>query len=294
MGWSRLGMRSVSILGAGTVATMLSMAVATAPASAQSMVERGKYLVDGIGGCGNCHTPRGGPAKGKFLAGGFKFGGGPAPFESYSSNITPDAETGIGNWTDEQLIVSIREGKRPDGSVVGIPMPIEFYSHMSDNDAKAIVAYMRTVTPVKNKVKKSMYKMPLRAGHAVSGVADVAPSNRLKYGEYLVKVGHCMECHSPQIRGRIDHVNQMGAGGRSFKGPWGESIAANITPDKATGLGSWTDAQIKRAITEGVRHDGSKLRPPMCFDCYSKMTDSDVDAMIAFLRTIKPMKNKVR
>ena len=262
--------------------------------AAETLAERGSYLVKGIGGCGNCHTARGGPMKGVELAGGNSFGGPKAPFKSYASNITPDLETGIGSWTDGQIVTAIREGKRPDGSAIGPPMAIDFYKHMSDRDAKAIVAYMRSVKPVTNKVPKSVYRIPLRAGNPVGRVADLSPSNKVAYGEYQVQIGHCMECHTPMVKGHPDLKNRMGAGGRKFTGPWGGVIAANITPDKETGIGNWTDAQIRRAITKGVRHDGSKLRPPMCYRCYDIMTEADVDAVVGYLRTLNPIRNNVR
>jgi mono/diheme cytochrome c family protein len=261
---------------------------------AETLAERGAYLVNGIAGCGNCHTPRGGPMKGVELAGGFSFGGDKAPFKSYAANITPDRKTGIGAWTDAQLVTAIREGKRPDGSVIGPPMAIDFYKYMSDRDAKAIVAYLRSVKPVKHKVPKSVYRIPLHAGKPVGRVADVSRADKIAYGDYQVRIGHCMECHTPMVKGRPDLKNRLGAGGRNFEGPWGEVISANITQDKATGIGGWTDAQIKRAIRKGVRHDGTKLRPPMCFRCYVTMTAADMDAVVSYLRTVKPVRNNVR
>src|SRR5215510_12198324 len=119
--------------------------VAPSAASAQSPLARGTYLMNGIVACGNCHTPQTpqGPVAGKELAGGtpFREGFGVA----YAPNITPDAETGIGKWTDEQIIAAIREGKRPDGTIIGPPMPIVLYRGISDDDARAIVAYLRKV-----------------------------------------------------------------------------------------------------------------------------------------------------
>jgi mono/diheme cytochrome c family protein len=264
------------------------------PTFAQSLVAKGKYLVEGIGGCGNCHTARGGPMKGVNLAGGNSFGGPKAPFKSYAPNITPDPETGIGNWSDTQIITAIREGKRPDGSVIGPPMAIDFYKYMSDNDAKAIVAYLRTVKPVKHKTPKSEYRIPLHPGKPVGNVPDVSPSDKIAYGEYQVRIGHCMECHSPMVKGHPDLKNRLGAGGRTFRGPWGESVAANITPHKGTGIGAYTDAEIKRVITKGIKKDGTKLRPPMCTRCYDKMTEADLDAMVAYLKSIKPIKNELK
>jgi len=261
---------------------------------AETLLERGAYLVNGIAGCGNCHTPRGGPMKGVELAGGFSFGGDKAPFKSYAANITPDRETGIGKWTDAQLVTAIREGKRPDGSVIGPPMAIDFYKYMSDRDAKAIVAYLRSVKPVKHKVRKSVYRIPLHAGKPVGHVPDVSPADKVAYGEYQVRIGHCMECHTPMVKGHPDLKKRLGAGGRSFEGPWGETISANITQDKTTGIGGWTDAQIKRAITHGIDNRGTKLRPPMCYRCYVAMTPADMDAVVSYLRTVKPVSNDVR
>jgi len=279
----------VAMCGFVTVVAGLSGAGA-----AETQLERGAYLVNGIAGCGNCHTARGGPMKGVELAGGFPFGGDKAPFKSYAANITPDRETGIGKWTDAQLVTAIREGKRPDGSVIGPPMAIDFYKYMSDRDAKAIVAYLRSVKPVKHKVPKSVYRIPLHAGEPVGRVADISPADKVAYGEYQVQIGHCMECHTPMVKGHPDLKKRLGAGGRKFEGPWGETISANITQDKATGIGGWTDAQIKRAITKGVRHDGTKLRPPMCYRCYTTMTVADLDAVVSYLRTVKAVRNDVR
>ena len=127
----------------------------------------GAYLVKGIAGCGNYHTARGGPMKRIELAGGNSFGGPKAPFKSYAPNITPDLGTAIGAWANAQLVTAIREGKRPDGSAIGPPMAIEFYKYMSDRDAKAIAAYLRSVKPVKHKVPEPVYRIPLRAGKPV-------------------------------------------------------------------------------------------------------------------------------
>lgn len=273
--------------------TMSFLVFLAFPVAAETTLERGAYLVNGIAGCGNCHTPRRGPMKGVPLAGGFKFGGPKAPFEAYAPNITMDRETGIGAWTDEQIIVAIREGKRPDGSVIGPPMPIELYNHMSDRDSKAIVAYLRTVKPVKNKVRKSVFRMPLHAEKPAGKVADVSRADPVRYGAYLAgPVGHCIECHTPMVRGKFDYKNDVGRGGRPFRGPWGVAVSRNITPHPEDGLGKWSDAQIKKAITLGVRPDGTKLNPPMAYRLYKTMKAADVDAMVAYLRSLKPLATK--
>ena len=265
------------------------MLASTVAAQAESRLERGRYLMQSIVACGNCHTPQGpnGPLPGMELAGGLKMED--KPFTAYASNITPDKETGIGKWTDAQIIAAIRDGVRPDGSIIGPPMPIGLYKGLSDNDAKAIVAYLRSVKPVKNKVAKSDYRIPLPPsyGPPASKVADVSPKDKLAYGKYLAgPAGHCIECHSPPgANGAPDIENRLGAGGFSFFGPWGTSVSTNITP---TGLARYSDADLKKVITTGVRPDGSKLKPPMGTAYYAKMRAADLDAMVAYLRALPP------
>ena len=263
--------------------------VVGATAQAESRVERGRYLVQSIVACGNCHTPQGpnGPIPGMELAGGLKIED--KLFTAITSNITPDRETGIGKWTDAQIIASIREGKRPDGSIIGPPMPIGLYRGMSDSDVRAIVAYLRSVKPVRNKVARSEYRMPLppNYGPPVGKVADVSPKDKVAYGRYLAgPLGHCVECHSPAgPQGAPDLENKLGAGGFSFYGPWGTSVSTNITP---TGLSKYSDADLRKVIATGVRPDGSKLKPPMGVPYYAKMRAADMDALVAYLRSLPP------
>jgi len=266
------------------------------PAQADTPLERGAYLMKGIVACGNCHTAKGGPMAKHELAGGFNMKEG--PIDAMTPNLTPDKETGIGNWSDAQLMVAIREGKRPDGSLIGPPMPYDLYRGLSDKDTRAIIAYLRNLKPVRNATRKSIYKMPLPPayGPPVGSIPDVPRTDKVKYGEYLAgPLGHCMECHTPMTKPPMrDYKNMMGAGGFVFHGPWGESVAANITPDNETGIGKWTDVQIKKAITDGARPDGTKLRPPMAFAYYKNISDHDLNAIVAYLRSLKPIKNEVR
>ena len=142
---------------------------------AETPLERGTYLMKSVVDCGNCHSTRG--PDGRFVE-GMELAGGlvinDEVFTAHVPNITPDEETGIGAWTDEQIILAIRDGKRPDGSLIGPPMPFSQYRGMSDNDVKAVVAYMRSVPPVKNVVPKSEYRIPLPPawGPPVGQVAD--------------------------------------------------------------------------------------------------------------------------
>ena len=196
-------------------------ALLTTGAAAETPLERGAYLVKTIGACGNCHTPKGArgvPIADKEMAGGFKFD--EKPFTAYASNITPDPETGIGKWTDQQIIDAIRKGKRPDGSTIGPPMPIELYRDIAEDDVKAIVAYLRSLKPVKNKVPKSVYRIPLPPSYGpVTTAKTVSRGDKVAYGAYLAgPIGHCTECHStPDARGVADFKN--GLGGRRPRVP---------------------------------------------------------------------------
>jgi Cytochrome c len=98
-----------------------------------------------------------------------------------------------------------------------------------------------------------------------------------------------MECHTPKVNDRLDFANGLGKGGQTFHGPWGESVSRNITSHPEKGIGAWSDSEIKRAITQGIRKDGSHLKPPMGFDWYARMTDADLGAIVAYLRTVPPM-----
>jgi mono/diheme cytochrome c family protein len=254
------------------------------------LLERGKYLMEGVVACGNCHVARGDngrPLFDKGLSGGMLFD--EPPFKAYAPNITTDADTGIGKWSDAQLARAIREGIRPDKSIIGPPMPMEFYRRLSDADLAAIVAYLRAQPAVSNKVPKSQYAIPLPAdyGPAVKHVTAPLASNKVKYGEYLADIGHCMECHTPRDDKGMLQRARLGAGGQVFRGPWGASVSRNLTPH-ATGLKNWTDAQIAHAIREGVDRDGKPYQPPMAFAFYKHINDADMSALIAYLRSLKP------
>jgi mono/diheme cytochrome c family protein len=130
-------------------------------ANAQSdLVKRGDYLVNGILTCGNCHSPKGPPAAiaGKDFSGGLSWD--EPPFKVTAPNITPDKETGIGTWTDAQIKTLMRTGIRPNDVHVAMIMPTGFYHVMTDPDLDAVVAYLRTLKPVSNRVADPIYKMP--------------------------------------------------------------------------------------------------------------------------------------
>lgn len=277
------------------VVTALALLAVCAPATRAKdarLVERGAYLMNGIVACGNCHARRdkdGRVLSELGLSGGMLFD--EEPFKAYAANITPDPETGIGKWTDQQIIRAFREGIRPNGTVIGPPMPVAFFRGISDDDAKALVAYLRAQPPVKHVVPKSEYRMklPPAYGPPIKAKVTAPPRSDLRaYGAYLAgPLGHCMDCHTPWVQG-IPDMAQVGAGGNPLKGPWGVSISRNLTPHES-GLKHWSDAEIARAIREGRSRDGSPLRPPMAFDWYKNIDDADMKALIVYLRSLKPL-----
>jgi mono/diheme cytochrome c family protein len=283
----RFGLTRLAVSAALVIALS---AVMLASASAQSaLVKRGDYLVNTIMTCQNCHTPIGpkGPDFSKAFSGGLEFD--EPPFKVTASNITQDKETGIGTWTDAQIKTLLRTGKRPDGVQVAEVMPTSFYGIVTERDMDAIVAYLRTLKPIKNKVPAPVYKIPL-PHHAFPGsekpYTEAMLKDKVKNGFYLVTIGHCMECHTPFGKKGKDFVGDLGKGGMEFPGPWGKSVSRNITSSKTKGIGAWTDAQIKTAITKGIDEDGKHLKPPMGYPYYDRMTAADLDAVVAYLRTV--------
>jgi mono/diheme cytochrome c family protein len=259
-------------------------------ASAQTAVQRGAYLVNGVMSCGNCHSPKGPPAAvaGKEFSGGLSWD--EPPFKVTASNITPDKETGIGAWNAADIKKALVQGVRPNGVPIAAIMPSAFYGILTSGDLDATVAYLQSLKPVTNKVPDPIYKMPV-SRHAFPGTdkpytpADLR--DKVKLGFYMVSIGHCMECHTPMARGELE-IGKLGTGGREFKGPWGLTVSRNITSHREKGIGAWSDAEIKTAITQGKRKDGTALKPPMDYPAYAKVTNADLDAIVAYLRTVPP------
>ena len=264
----------------------------TGAAFAQSAVERGDYLVNTILTCGNCHTPRG---PGGVFDMGKQLSGGPQTWDTPSytvkgANVTPDPDTGIGKWSDAEIKRSLLDGVRPNGTPIAPIMPFNFYKIMTPADLDAVVAYLKSVPAVANQVQAPTYKAAMHGDIPPGAERPMNPadfSDPVKRGFYLVTIGHCMGCHTPEVNHRRDW-NALGKGGEEFKGPWGVAVARNITSHREKGIGAWTDAEIKTAITQGKRRDGSPLKPPMGYGLYAKMTDADLDAMVAYLRTVPP------
>ena len=268
---------------------------------AETPVERGAYLVNTIMACGNCHSPRdaeGRQTTDKAFSGGFTFT--TPPFIASAANITADTETGIGSWSDAEIKRALVEGTRPDhGHLAGVPlaaiMPANFYKALLPDDLDAIVAYLRTVKAIRNQVPDPVYKAPVRRdaySDADAGFSKAMPADPARRGAYLVTIGHCMECHSTWSRGVSDFKTGLGGGGRPFPprdgSPEGTppSIVPNITAHPTAGIGGWTDAEIIRAVTQGVGRDGRPLKPPMAYGYYAGLKSSDLADIVAYLRTV--------
>jgi len=265
------------------------VATASAQSTQSDLVKRGDYLVNGILTCGNCHTPKGptGDIMDKAFSGGLSWD--EPPFKVTAPNITQDKETGIGKYTDAEIKQVLRKGIKPNGTPVAMIMPSGFYEIMTDRDLDAVVAYLRTIKPISNKVADPIYKMA--QGHPIppggeKPFTEGMFNDKVKHGQYLVTIAHCMECHTPMgPRGR-EFATKLGTGGFEFPGPWGVSVSRNITQSKTKGIGAWSNDEIKRAITTGVSKDGSKLKPPMGYHYYATVTGSDLDDIVAYLRTV--------
>jgi cytochrome c553 len=264
----------------GVLAALLAGAAivpASAAQGAGDALERGRYLMETVGGGA------------RFSQDGVAFGAAP--------NITPDRETGIGRWSDAGIIRAIREGVRPDGSYLGPVMAFDMYRRISDGDMHAIVAYLRSMPPVRNMVPRTAWRTPRRTpyGPPAGHVPDPPRTDRVTYGAYLAgPLAECVACHTPYgSDGRPDYAHRLGAGGTSFETPRGEAIAGNITPDRDTGLGDFTVTQIKSMIVSGVRPNYSRANPVMPHRRFAGLAPEDLDAIVAYLRALKPVRNMI-
>jgi mono/diheme cytochrome c family protein len=263
-------------------------------------IARGKYVFGATGGCG-CHTIKGQPAN----AGGRRYDG---PFGTvYSSNITPDRETGIGTWTDEQLVTAIRLGRRPNGERLLPVHPYTVFNGMTAEDLRTLVAFLRTVQPVKRANQPKRITVPLfesvflpawLAAFAPRETPPAtAPAAGAARGEYLVRaVGHCGECHTPRTMTMATDNSRFLAG--NPKGPEDAAIP-NITPDNATGLGKWSAEDIAEYLGTGNKPDGDVAGGLMgeviegTLAGYKDLTKADRLAIAQFLKSIPAVSNKI-
>ena len=294
-------------LGVLPLAAALAAGILPAPAgAAETPLERGRYLVTTVLACGNCHTPKDGDGRavaGKELAGG-GLGFDIPPFAGVAANLTPDVETGLGGWSDAEIKRAITHAERPPrgllaGKPLGQPMAANFFKAILPGDLDAIVVYLRALPPVRNPLPPPVYRAPpQREPFALADRGFVAAdlNDKVRRGAYLATIAHCLECHTPVDKGVLQLESALGAGGRPFlpsfvKGlpeSWKGAASRNVTADRERGLGAWSDAEIKRAITQGIGRDGRRMQEPMPYAWYAGLRDDDLDAIVAYLRTLPP------
>lgn len=268
--------------------------------SNEARLIRGKYLVEGVNGCFGCHTDLdwskpGAPPQAGREGSGHIWSDQDLPW-LVAPNITPDKETGIGNWTDDTLARAIREGIGHDGRALFPMMPYQHYRLMSDEDLASVIVYLRTVPPVKNQLPTT--KMPFPLNFLIQNVpqpvtAAVQPpslTNQVANGEYLVHMAACADCHTPQEKGQPIPGMEF-AGGFLLHEPKGDVVSANITP-AASGIGYYNEATFIQAMRTG-KVGARPLRASMPFYFFAKMSDQDLAAIFAYLKTLKPVKHQL-
>lgn len=253
---------------------------------------RGKYLVQGLAGCEVCHTPRDWTQHGAPALPGMELAGQALPLPGFpgtisAPNITPDRETGGGNWTDDQYARAIREGILHNGETLFPLMPYSMYKDMSDDDLAAVVAYVRSVPAVHNTPPPTHINFPVNL--LVRGVPEpvtapvTAPvaGDVVARGKYMSRLG--CGCHQSEKLGY--------GGGEELIGPWGTATSANITPD-ASGISYYNEATFITTLRTGYV-GARKLNSIMPFGDFKNLNDDDLKAIYAFLKTVPAVKHRV-
>jgi mono/diheme cytochrome c family protein len=278
--------------------------------SIKQVVARGEYLANHVAGCMDCHSKRDftkyagpvipGSEGGGGLLFGPKFG---LPGMIYGKNITPDAATGIGAWTDDDILRAMTQGINKKGDTLFPIMPYPNFNRMAKTDLLSIIAYIRTLKPISNAVPARQIFVPIAAvypGKFLQPTVDsnMAPpaSDVVKYGGYLAMVADCGTCHSPLTPQGPDHT-RMFAGGYIFDLGSNKVTSANITPD-STGIGNWSEERfMNKFITyrdsSQINRDPGNQNTIMPLSLYAGMKDEDLKAIYAYLRTVQPISNVV-
>jgi hypothetical protein len=282
------------------------------------LLARGTYLVEHVLLCNDCHSERdwtlySGPAKPPYGAGrecmtrqtqtiGIRVSEGQGNFPGILCirNITPDPESGIGNWTDGEIIRAMREGVDHRGLGLFPIMPYFIYRSISDQDADAIVAYMRNLEPVKAQRPERDIDFPMSTlielfPEPLDGpVPHPDEADTVAYGEYLATVARCGFCHTPrQNQGKDGIPGKHFAGGVPFALGSKLTPSKNLTPD-VTGIGTWTkDAFIARFRHFGDPRPVASLEENTLMDwsAYAGMTEADLGAIYDFLQSLPPVKS---
>jgi mono/diheme cytochrome c family protein len=270
--------------------SLLSCLTTAANAEDKALIEKGQYLAR-AGDCIACHTNPGGA----LFAGGFAM---PTPFGTlYSSNITPDPTTGIGNWNADQFYGALHTGRFPDGGLMYPAMPFAEYTKVTREDSDAIFAYLRSVPPVHQPNRPHDLRFPFNNRELILGwrtlffnegefKPDPAKSAEWNRGAYLVQgLGHCTMCHTP--------INALGGNAQSqeFEGgliPMQNWYAPSLTSNKEAGLGDWSIDEISGLIRTGISHRGAVYGPmaEVTFDSLQYLNDADTRAMAIYLKSL--------
>jgi len=246
--------------------------------------ERGAYLVRGVMVCGHCHTP-GGVAAGEGVA---ELSGDVWDFGQFHKsipNITPDMETGIGAWSENEIVMALRTGERPDGTRLSPLMPWQWYANLTDYDAYSVAKFLKSIPAVGNPIPRNPETgTPDDLNRVMPDLPPADSSDKVAYGGYLVGLGHCLECHTKA--GDIE--NSLGAGGYVFN--LGEVIAvsANITPHPQDGIPNYTVEDFKTLFKTGLRPDGTHVMPLMGIEFYETISEEDMEAIALYLKTLAP------
>jgi mono/diheme cytochrome c family protein len=263
------------------------------------LVTKGQYIFALAGGCA-CHSE----PKAVQHAGGRAF---PIPFGTvYSTNITQDKETGLGDWTDQQISDAIVKGTRPDGSRILPVMPYEAYSGMAQDDLKALIAYLRTLKPVKKATPQMKSWAPFNRSLGVplwlkvfgnfSNPPAQAPQGGIERGRYLVEhVSLCIDCHTPRNSIGVPNRSMYLAGAGKKIGPLGQAVP-NITPDKETGISEWKREDIVAVLLTGTKPDLDNIQGLMAEvieQGYKNMTKQDALAIADYVKSVRPINNRI-
>jgi len=277
--------------------------------STEQRRKRGDYLVKHVVACLGCHSKRdwnlfGAPVVGHPGSGGSCFNERwGMPGRVCPPNITPDKSSGLGAWTDGEVMRAIREGVDRHGDALFPLMPYRAYRTLSDEDTRAIVAYLRSLKRRSAEVEKSdidflaSFFITLGPAPLAGPVSAPPPGETAAYGEYLATVAGCKDCHTPTDSDHRPLPGQEFAGGRVFKSPFGEVRAPNLTPH-ATGLGSWNKQTfIARFQAFAEKSAAVEVHPgkntPMPWLEYAGMTPEDLGAIFAYLKKLPPVDHRV-
>ena len=271
------------------------------PVNLAPNISAGKYLFQAAGGCG-CHTDT--KNSGAFLAGGRPI---KTPFGTfYGTNITPDPETGIGNWSDEDFIRAMTQGLSPEAKHYFPVFPYTSFQRIKRNDLLALKAYLFSVPPVKQKNLPHDLILSFGGQYAmlfwknfvwspqpfISNSEQTASWNR---GAYLAQaLAHCGECHTPRNLLGALKLEMHFAG--SKEGPEGE-LAPNITPHKKTGIGGWSKVDISYFLQTGMKPDGDDaqgLMGEVIEFGYENLQEGDLDALAEYLLSLEPISNDLK